>query len=191
MKSLFKEFGWIKYFPGKLQAKIEIYHDAYQRCLRVNEEYYHKVEKPKVRQMIKEFKEENKEFEKECKIRAMKNLKDEFDEKKEVLENMFKQNETIAKKEILLNELLRLDNIINRTITDSMIQQAEEYPIENILEINSAGFALCINHDDRKPSMYCKNNYAHCFSCGWTGNTIKILMKKENLNFKEAVIRLQ
>lgn len=72
-------------------------------------------------------------------------------------------------------------------ISDEMIQRAKEYPIGNLLEINKAGFATCINHDDKKPSMYTKNNYAYCFSCGYHADTIGVIMKLHNLDFVSAV----
>ena len=72
-----------------------------------------------------------------------------------------------------------------------MIQRAEEFPLEQLLEIGKNGRAKCVFHDGADYNMDIRNNYAHCYVCGETGNTIKVLMKKDNLNFKEAVIRLQ
>jgi hypothetical protein len=75
-------------------------------------------------------------------------------------------------------------------ITDAMIETANEFPIEELLDINNRGFARCIWHDDKNPSMYCKNNFAHCFSCGKTGSVITVYMQLNNVNFKEAVKHL-
>lgn len=72
-------------------------------------------------------------------------------------------------------------------ITDEMIARAKEHPIENLVEVNGKGFALCINHDDKKPSMLTRGNYAHCFSCGYTGSVIDVAMKVKGLDFVGAV----
>lgn len=79
----------------------------------------------------------------------------------------------------------------NVTINEGMIAHAKEYPIEQLVEVNRAKFAQCIWHKDTKPSMYCKNNFAHCYSCGKSGDTIAIVMQKEGLTFRQAVMRLQ
>lgn len=71
-----------------------------------------------------------------------------------------------------------------------MIERAKEYPLEQILKIKR-NMALCINHTERTPSMNCKNNFAYCHACGWTGDTIDIKMKIDNINFVDAVKSLQ
>ena len=50
---------------------------------------------------------------------------------------------------------------------------------------------LCPFHDDHNPSMGIKNNRYHCFACGEKGDVIEFVMKRECLNFVEAVKRLQ
>lgn len=74
-------------------------------------------------------------------------------------------------------------------ITEDMIQRAKEYPIEQLLEVKK-GKSLCINHAERNPSMNCKNNFAYCHACGYTGDVIDIKMKLDNLSFVEAIRRL-
>ncbi|GAH55010.1 unnamed protein product, partial [marine sediment metagenome] len=49
---------------------------------------------------------------------------------------------------------------------------------------------LCPFHKEKKSSFYIKNNWGYCYGCGWHGDTIKFLMEKENLGFKEAIGRL-
>lgn len=76
------------------------------------------------------------------------------------------------------------------SITPDMIERAKEYPIEGLVEAHR-GMALCIFHDDRNPSMYVKNNFVHCFSCGKTADTIKVYQKLNGATFPEAVRALQ
>ena len=75
-------------------------------------------------------------------------------------------------------------------ITPEDIARARAFPIKNLLKINSAGFAQCFKHTDKTPSLYCRNNFAHCFSCEWTGDTIAILMERDGLSFIESVKKL-
>jgi hypothetical protein len=50
---------------------------------------------------------------------------------------------------------------------------------------------LCPFHDDKHPSMSIKDNRFRCWSCGWKGDAIDFVMKKEGCTFHEAVRRLQ
>lgn len=78
------------------------------------------------------------------------------------------------------------------TLTDDMIQRAREYPIERILGIdNTRRLVQCIAHDDKHPSMSIAKNFAHCFSCGYTADTIAVYRHLNSCGFKEAVLALQ
>ena len=77
------------------------------------------------------------------------------------------------------------------SLTRAMIDRALEYPIDEIVEVNHAGFALCPNHDDQSPSLYTKGNFGYCFVCGWHGDPIAIYMLLHNVPFVEAVRKLQ
>lgn len=76
-------------------------------------------------------------------------------------------------------------------ITETMVQRAKEYPIEKLLEVNRSGFTKCFNHNDSKPSAYCKKNFLYCFVCNKSWDSIAILTERDGYRFKEAVIRLQ
>jgi hypothetical protein len=75
-------------------------------------------------------------------------------------------------------------------ITLDMIERARVYPIENFVDARR-GMALCIFHDDHNASMYVKNNFVHCFSCGKTADTIDVYRKIHGATFPEAVRALQ
>lgn len=83
-------------------------------------------------------------------------------------------------------EIKGLTEMATGQITDDMIQQAKDYPIENIVEVKK-GKALCVFHDDHNPSMGIKNNRYRCFSCGASGSVIDLIRKIQGLDFKEAV----
>lgn len=46
--------------------------------------------------------------------------------------------------------------------------------------------ALCISHNDTHPSLHfwTSTNTCHCFACGWGGDNIDLVMKRENLSFR-------
>ncbi len=73
-------------------------------------------------------------------------------------------------------------------ITPEMIQAARDYPITQLIELNR-NKARCISgtHEDKNPSMSFKNNYVHCFSCGYHADSIAVAMQLHNLSFPEAV----
>ena len=47
--------------------------------------------------------------------------------------------------------------------------------------------ALCPFHDDRHPSLRFKGNRFKCFACGASGDVIDLVMRYNNIGFKEAV----
>jgi len=76
-------------------------------------------------------------------------------------------------------------------LSPEKIRRAREYPITDLVDVNRQLMARCINHKpDKNPSMWCKNNYAKCFSCGWKGDAIAVCMKVKNIGFREAVTYL-
>ena len=76
-------------------------------------------------------------------------------------------------------------------ITEDMIDRAREYPLVDLLGVNGKRNMLCINHAERNPSMSIKNNRAHCFACGYTGDSIDVYQKLNSTSFVEAVRALQ
>ena len=68
------------------------------------------------------------------------------------------------------------------------ISRAKAVPITNFLHFNGANFAHCPFHTDKTPSLkkYNKGSW-HCFSCGEGRDTIDFIMKRDELNFHEAI----
>lgn len=92
----------------------------------------------------------------------------------------------------LLNDFDEV-SLLNKTISrvmDIEIKRAREYPIENLLEVNKQGYALCINHVDTRPSMFTRGNFCYCFSCGYSADIIALYMKLNNCSFIDAVQKL-
>lgn len=76
-------------------------------------------------------------------------------------------------------------------ITDKMIDQARNYPFEELHPFKR-NMALCPFHDDRNPSMSLKNNRVRCWACmDKSMDTIEFVMKKDGLSFRDAVRKLR
>ena len=72
-----------------------------------------------------------------------------------------------------------------------IVARARQYPIDNLIKVNNDGFALCIYHNEKTPSMKVyEDNHAFAFCCGKKIDSIDIVMEKLNCTFKEAVKRL-
>lgn len=75
-------------------------------------------------------------------------------------------------------------------ITKDMIRRAKDYPFESLMEFKR-GKAHCPFHEDETPSFGVKDNRGHCFSCGWSGDAIAFIMKRDGVSFPDAVRSLQ
>lgn len=79
---------------------------------------------------------------------------------------------------------------------DSAVSRAREIPILEVIRgethLRRSGRSLvgkCPFHEERTPSfhVYPDQNTFHCFGCQAHGDTIKYVMLRDNLSFKEAV----
>ncbi|MEW6214913.1 MAG: CHC2 zinc finger domain-containing protein [Nitrospirota bacterium] len=169
------------------------------------EAYYYKVEMPKVRQKVAEFKQEMGDWGK-CKrlsylydrlFEVDAELEDRLRKYKRAIEDdsLYIERALIASRiPEIEKEIKKLETEIgfivhspkSNKITPEMIERAREYPFENLVEVKK-GMGLCPFHDDHNPSMGIKNNYYHCFGCGAKGDVISFVMKRDGLSFKDAV----
>lgn len=166
--------------------KCEVYDEALIAGMHLAEKFWYEVERKKVRDGIKEWREELKDFAEECREwRRAEQIKI-IDGAKEKLAELMESRGNIEKKKELLADIVTLEKRFASDITPEDIERAQEYPLENLLTINR-GMALCIEHDDHYPSMNCKNNFAYCHTCGFHADPIGVYMKLNNCGFKEAV----
>ena len=78
-------------------------------------------------------------------------------------------------------------------ITKDMVTNALQTPIEDLIPVNEKnGKAICVNtdHNDTEASMDTRGNFCYCYGCGWHGSVIDLFMKLYNVDFKEAVRRM-
>lgn len=186
--------GWmnkVKDFWGEqTEEYAEKYIDAKSKHLQEEKDYYHLTELLKVRERIKEFKEENKEFAKECQARKDKELQEIFNEKCKTLEQSLEHYGNLEEKKKLFKEIESLKKEMSSKISNEMIEKARNYPITDLIE-NKKNFCLCPFHDDHHPSLYLRKNFYYCFSCNAHGSVIDLYMHLNNVNFVEAVRSLQ
>lgn len=58
------------------------------------------------------------------------------------------------------------------------------------VEFNRRGFAKCPFHSERTASLSTKGKYFKCFGCGISGGVIDFVMMYFDLNFSQAIIKL-
>ena len=185
--------GWMNKIKDCFGEQAEYYAERYidekEGCIKDAEKYYYSQELPKVREQMKEFIKEEKEFVIECRERGKKELQESFNKKCKVLEKKLEHFGNIEEKKVLYEEIEKLNKRLNSDISEEEIEKAKNYPFENLIE-SKKGFALCPFHDDHHPSFYIKNNYGYCFSCGKSVDTIQFIIETKNITFKEAVYYL-
>ena len=75
-------------------------------------------------------------------------------------------------------------------MTTFELQRLRDLPIEGVAERLGLRVerhkCLCPFHDDHTPSLTFKGNKFRCWSCGESGDTISLVMKYQNVGFKEA-----
>lgn len=73
------------------------------------------------------------------------------------------------------------------------IDNLKKVPIEKFLEFNDQGFALCLWHNEKTPSLYYNrpgtkySNTVKCFSCGVMADVIDVIMESKEVDFKTAL----
>ena len=74
-------------------------------------------------------------------------------------------------------------------VTSDRIEQAKDIPIESIIEFDRAGKAPAFCHNDKHPSLskHPTKNFARCFVCNNTFNTVDAYMGLYDVTFVQAV----
>lgn len=96
------------------------------------------------------------------------------------------QNILIPKKN-KINKLLKFYGVKTEKLD---LAKAKEYPIEDLLDFNIIGFAICPFHGPEKTASlkwYPKRNKGHCFGCGVDVDPIDIYQKLNKVTFIEAI----
>lgn len=212
--------GWLRIvsfvYPQEVVAEIEERIEEKERIMKRIEKQYYQEEYPKVLESVRAFKEEmknNSEL-KQARLDFLQGEVQELEKAKDSLGHSinedFLQGHNSWIRFIYNAELREVKKTLNRAtfeinmltgklsefavshkITEVMIQKAREYPIESLIKVNGTGFALCPYHDDKNPSFYVKNNFAYCFACQVSKDPIALAMDLFDLNFLEAVKKLQ
>lgn len=72
---------------------------------------------------------------------------------------------------------------------DQTFTNVKEIPITRFIDFNGAGFANCIWHSEKSPSLkyYPKNNTCYCFGCSKSGDVISVIRQINSCSFPEAL----
>jgi hypothetical protein len=139
---------------------------------------------------IKKFELQKEIFLNQLKINELKKLDSDSKDFADIMTDIF-DGEDLKETEKRIKEIyqyIRKETSTNG-ITEQDKEQAREYPFDNLIKFNNAGFALCPFHKEKTPSLHLnkKNNKVHCFGCNKTWDTIQFLIDNEDLNFVQAV----
>lgn len=151
-----------------------------------------------IRKVIKADKQELKEYgilarEIEEKCNRMRGVKPEQKlEAKQFYTHLYvdipveKIQERIRKNEQILMLSGQVKNAPAPQLLD--FERAKQVPIDTLIHFKR-GFAECIWHDERTPSMkyYKKNNKVHCFGCDKSGDVIDVVQQLHQCDIKQAV----
>jgi hypothetical protein len=88
-----------------------------------------------------------------------------------------------------LNRIIALNKKGSSNQGSLDLNLAKQIPISNFLEVNSAGFARCVWHNEKTGSLkyYPKDNRVHCFGCGRSGDVIDVVRQINNCSLTEAI----
>lgn len=194
--------GWVNLFPEEIRDEVEVMHDE-QISLDYEMEKHERGRKTDWAKRVAEWEMEEGGWARERRLEYLKEKRREVVRAyrdNRALYFRYAQDEPLIASlvsttgEIIVREMKRLDMNIRVLETNKksdinpyMISLARDYPIENVIEVNSRGFAKCLNHEEKTPSLYCKKNFAHCFGCHWHGDVIDIYMLKTGAKFPESV----
>jgi hypothetical protein len=111
--------------------------------------------------------------------------------KKMIIALVAERKKLIREFEYALSILLPKKNQ-HKGVTDAEIERARIYPISDLIEVKR-NLAQCVSgtHQDKNPSMDCRNNFAYCYSCKWSGDSISVYQKIHGASFVDAVKALQ
>lgn len=95
------------------------------------------------------------------------------------LEDLFKEKDNLKDK-------LRYVGI---KFTNDKLMAAKQVPISDYLDFNSAGFARCLWHNEKTPSLHkiTGKNKVYCFGCGKTADIVDIVMEQNGCSLPEAL----
>ena len=97
-----------------------------------------------------------------------------------------------------LKRLIPRQEMFDGEITQDMIDRAREFPLEQLVDGSKRRqqgslVLLCPFHQEKTPSFrinLSRNRY-HCFGCNEDGDSIDYIMKTHEVDFLEAVRKLQ
>jgi hypothetical protein len=69
---------------------------------------------------------------------------------------------------------------------------ASTFPVTELVSCSRSMMARCISpdHEDRTPSMYCRDNYAYCFGCGFSGTSVEVYSLLSGVSRDRAILEL-
>jgi hypothetical protein len=151
-----------------------------------------------------EIQETDSNFVKETLINKFKELKKKYDKIYEhEKRHMLLSNETEVEKtreirrmmDIIAKEWYRKwQRLTEKTLQIDVRDAKAGLTAKKVLELYGRNIKMnkthCIAHKDEHPSMHVYEKNVYCFSCGYHGDVVDMVMRLENTDFKSALKRL-
>lgn len=187
---------------------MDTWENKYQRILVSYENDYRENELPKVREQLAEFEAEiDKKWVNE---RRMEYLDSKIEVENAQLSQAYIKNQELAKRDapywfrsLLLEDAFEFNKKLKKHtfekrlvmypvknkngVTPEQIAKAKDFPFDQLVDINRVNMAKCPFHEERTASFFIKNNWAYCFGCNWSGDTVKFVMERDKKGFVETV----
>lgn len=97
-------------------------------------------------------------------------------------------------KEMYLSKLAEVKRAIKtydipKNFSGDKLARAKLVPIPRFINFNNEGFAKCVFHNEKSPSMYYyeKQNKVKCFGCDKLADVVDVVMAQQNITFTEAL----
>lgn len=183
--------GWItiieEHYGKDAAERAEQWHDRYLDVMRITERYRYDVDIPKMRQSISAWREEMKDFERECQDRKRKEDEERLKTSKAWLEHAVTIPGDIEKKKRVLSEVKRLERLLRSDITQDDIDRAANFPVTDLLDIGPNRRAKCPFHHGEDYNADVRKNFVYCYVCNQHGNSIDVYRAIHGVGFKQAV----
>ena len=170
---------------GIPEQEVHEYIDAEIEALERIEKDYYAVEWPKVQKAIKEMEKDVPEHERhEMRRRFLL-------ERIQELKPKYLENPTDDLRKELNSLLFEVKVYTGETegFSPVDIARARQFPITRLIQ-NHNNMAKCPFHKDNSPSLNLKNNFYYCHGCGAHGDVIDFVMKRDDLSFRQAIMKL-
>lgn len=116
--------------------------------------------------------------------KIIEDVEEDMDDRKSIYQNAYFHEAWIER-----NRKKETSNYKPDKKEEDEVLRAKQFPLNEIIEFNRQGKAICPWHNDKDGSLhfYPKTNTAYCFGCSKAVDSIEAMRQKHGVSFKEAL----